>query len=716
MTIPVEHRQERTDYLASLLPPHVMARDAESGGLLRQLLGAVAGELALVERDLGDLYDSWFVETAPEWVLPYLADLVGLVGLPADFGAPAGVSRRAVIANTVAYRQRKGTVAVLEQVVRDVTGWPAKAVEYHPLLGTTTHVNHSRLDRPAWGTIRGAASTELESPRLAAGALTRFAHTGEVRPIDPGRTGGRGRYNICDVGVFVFPVQVSQTVDVPARRTAAGWTVHPLGFDQPLFVKPAVEAEVEHLATEADLPVPLRPRRLLAALIAARAGTKGEPIPLSVSIDGAHPLTPDRVRVCGLETLAALPGWQVMVDTVRGVLHPILDGVAADPAAMHLRHDYGALADVGAGTYDRSLAHEEALAGEAGVDANRDRIARQVGVGAAPRPGFETSIGDGLAAIHGGWGDTAATTEGAGGSQVLSVVDSEVYPGNLTVAVPERRRILLVAADWPGRTLPGGDVQAPVPGRYSPDGQRPRVVGNMLISGDSGSAVVLDGLVIEGDVEVQPGSLQSLTISQCTIAGRVRVLSTAPDAENDELIVALRRCLVGGVDLADTVPNLAISDSVLDPQFGGLIGPVLAAPGTSVEIHGSTLFGQVGCRLLSVSSSICDGLVLVADRQRGCARFSYFGARSRTPRRFRCVPANDAGAGTDVPTYLASDPGSPYYPGLAVATPASIRRGGEFGAEMGVHHHLRRPLRMDAARRLVEPYLPAGMNLGLFGS
>ena len=70
------------------------------------------------------------------------------------------------------------------------------------------------------------------------------------------------------------------------------------------------------------------------------------------------------------------------------------------------------------------------------------------------------------------------------------------------------------------------------------------------------------------------------------------------------------------------------------------------------------------------------------------------------------------------PAFLADGAslGSPSYPSLSPAAPASLRRGGEDGAEMGVHHHLRRPPRLDAARRLVEPYVPAGMQIGLFGS
>ena len=38
------------------------------------------------------------------------------------------VSLRAYVANTLAFRQRKGTASVLEDLARAVTGWPAAAV------------------------------------------------------------------------------------------------------------------------------------------------------------------------------------------------------------------------------------------------------------------------------------------------------------------------------------------------------------------------------------------------------------------------------------------------------------------------------------------------------------------------------------------------------------------------------------------------------------
>lgn len=715
-------RVERTDYLASLLPTHVLARDAEADGLLRTLLEAVAGELAVIEGDLETLYDSWFIETCPEWVVPYLADLVGLLGLPSDLGATAdsGVSRRAVVANTVAYRRRKGTVAVVEQVVRDVTGWPSRAVEFHRLLATTTHVNHVRLDRPAWGSVRDAAAAELESPRIASGALTRLAHTGEVRRPRPGPTGGTGRYGIGHLSAFASSTVVFDAVRVPARRMGSEWAAHPLGWQTPLFAAPTTEPGIEHLAGESDLAVPMRPRRLLAALHAARAEIPGEPVPVTVTIEGVR-LTAQRIRVCGLEAPATdtgggpLPGWQAMVDAVRGIFTTLRDGVPAQPTGVDLDHAYGAVADLGAGTDDRTDSHNQALAadpfsGDTGTGG--DRVAAQVHVRTGPPgPTLVTTLAEAVAQVDASWTQPGVL----GSTQVISVGDSQSYVVGPGAAVPDESRLVIVAATWNGRTLLNGDVQAPVPGVYSPVGVRPHLDADLHVSGGPGASVVLDGFVVEGDVVLDAGAIGSLTLNQCTIAGRIRLEADAA-GPNREATLTVRRSLLGAIVASDTVPAVRVHDCVIDPALAGAAGDAaLAAPAADVRIGGSTVLGRVDARTLMVTSSICDAPVTVLDRQAGCARFSYLAPGSRTPRRYKCVPSSDT-ASAFAPSFVSLDPGSPFYATLTPMAPASLRRGGEFGAEMGVHHHLRRPIRLDAAARLVEPYLPAGMQFGLFGS
>ena len=730
---------DATERVLALLPAHVRNRDDASGGLLRALIEAVAAELAVLEADLDELYASWFAETCPEWVVPYLADLLGVASLPPDVG-DAGVSRRAFVANTVAYRRRKGTPAAAEQVARDAAGWPGRAVEYYRLLAAATHTQHvrltpdGRLDRPATVSLRTrpADGGPLELiPRAAAqGALDPVAHTAEVRRI----ASGAGRYGIGNLGVFVFPDLVSETGWAPpVAAGGGGWAVHPLGYATPLYAPPAAETTIEHLAGEADLPVPLRPRRLLALLAAARVAALAagpgrlaairDALPCGVRI-GGEDLDPSRLRVCGLEDLAGDPastqpaplaGWQVAVDAVHGRLFPYRDGVPATPTGddqFLARHCYGATAEVGAGCYDRTAVHLDVLAadpyrgdparGGPGVVAQRAVLA------GATAGRASLSIAAALRRVRNEWAEPGGL---AGGSYVIAVGDNASYPGDLRVHIPAATRLILVAASIGDPAQASGRGTFPAGGAYSPAGLRPVVRGSLTVSGDGGSSLIVDGLVIDGDVVVRDGELGSLALSQCTVSGGVRV-GQPGGAGNPGLAVRLVRGIAGQVDSGPAAASLELLDSVIDAGAAGGV----AGAGLALTVTGSTVRGRIAVRTLSASSSILDGKATAEHRQTGCVRYCYVQPGSSVPRKFRCVPdpaATLAERRAQVPVYAATDPGSPHYLALAQYGPVVIAAGGEGGSEIGVHHHLYRPVRLAAAARLLDPYVPAGLQLGV---
>jgi hypothetical protein len=703
--------------LLDLLPVHVVARDEEHGGLLRALLAAVGGELDLLERDIDELYASWFVETCPEWVVPYLADLVGVTDLPPDLtgAGGAGVSRRAFVANTVAYRRRKGTVAVVEQVARDVTGWPATVVEYHRRLAVATPLNHVHLERPASASLRtppaAGGPLELVHPAVAHGALDPLAHTVDVRHI--GRL--RGRHGITNLGVFLFPDQVYGSGWAPARppdgAATAGWSVDPLGRDVPLYAVPATEETIEHLASEADLAVPLRPRRLLALVRAARtAGSDPLALPVAVRVDGGDPLPAERLRVRGLEDLAPSPGWQVVVDAVAGRLHPYHDGGRATPERLEARFAYGGTADVGAGTYDRSATHADVLAADSfvGIPARGGRtVTRQVAVPAGPTDPTGptgTPLAAALAAAEAAW---AAGDPPQGGTYVISLGDSGHHIGDLSVQVPESTRLVLVAAAWNERVVGPGEVLPPVDGVYAPEGLRPLLQGTLTVAGGGGSSVVLDGVTVEGDVVVGPGLLGSLAVSQCTVTGRIAV-GVGRGATNPGVRVSVVRSVTGGVAFGPAAATLEVRDSIVDAAGGQAV----TGAGLALAVVASTVRGEVAVRTLEASSAILDGPVSAEHRQTGCLRYSFVPPTARAPRRYRCVPGPDDSP-TVRPAYASVDPGAPRYLALAPGCPGSIADGGEDGSEMGVHHHLRRPVRLRAAARLLAPYVPVGLSIGV---
>ena len=143
-----------------------------------------------MEENLAQLYDDLFVETCADWAVPYIGDLIGYEPLHA-LGRTRGLAR-AEVAHTIALRRRKGTVPVLEQLARDVTGWNARAVEYFQLLATTQYMNHLRPFNHYAPDLR-----RWEPLARVGGAFESIPHTVDVRRIES----GRGRFNIPNVGV-----------------------------------------------------------------------------------------------------------------------------------------------------------------------------------------------------------------------------------------------------------------------------------------------------------------------------------------------------------------------------------------------------------------------------------------------------------------------------------------------------------------------------------
>src|SRR6266478_2479734 len=148
----------RLDRLTKLLPAVYRMRDADQKYPLQALLRVIAEQVNVVEDDMQQLYENWIIETAEDWAVPYIADLIGYRPV-SDAGQAGEVTTaegralngvlipRREVANTIKYRRRKGTLALLELLANDVAGWPARAVEFFKLLGWTQNINHLHIHR-----------------------------------------------------------------------------------------------------------------------------------------------------------------------------------------------------------------------------------------------------------------------------------------------------------------------------------------------------------------------------------------------------------------------------------------------------------------------------------------------------------------------------------------------------------------------------------------
>ena len=81
---------------------------------------------------------------------------------------------------------------------------------------------------------------------------------------------GAGRYNIPNIGIFLWRLQPFRLSDVPLTADpgdASGrkFRFNPLGADQPLFRRPLTETVISHIAEPVNVPEPINLRLMAQA-------------------------------------------------------------------------------------------------------------------------------------------------------------------------------------------------------------------------------------------------------------------------------------------------------------------------------------------------------------------------------------------------------------------------------------------------------------------
>lgn len=679
-----------SDQLYELLPAVYRLRDAERGQPLKALSAVLAEQAAVVEDDIAQLYDNWFIETCAEWVVPYIGDLLEARGLYALRGAPVHTrvfSQRARVANTIGYRRRKGTAAMLEQLARDVTGWDARAVEFFELLATTQNLNHLRLFNVRTPDIRQRATLEtLDTP------FDTIAHTADVRAVSSTRhiVNRRGKHNIPNIGLFLwrlqsYPLTLSPAVQVDAQR----FFISPLGCNAPLYTHPVTEDEITHLAEPINVPDPISRLRLSQHL----SDYYGAGLSISIETDGG-PVDQSNIVVCNLSDVDPNDPGQGWAHTPplasKFAIDPVLGRLACGTAQAHpprISFYYGFSAELGGGEYDRSLT----LAGQLSPIV-------QVPI---PQAALQTALN----AVNGG---------GA-----VEVIDSGRYvvPG-LAINVNAQHRVEVRAINERRPTIVlTNDLTTPQ---------------DLTITGGAEAELILNGLLISGGTLHVSGRLQKLTLRHCTLvpglaldadcqpmhAGTPSLIVTT-DADITTT-VEIDHCISGALQLADNV-DVIMRDSLIDGLEAG--GAVVT--GGTATIERSTIVGATQVKQLELGSeTIFTQAVTVERRQAGCARFSVVPQNSVTPRRYRCQPdlaLKDVSASAEqsvrmrlTPVFTSLRYGDAAYGQLSSVCAAEIMTGAEDGSEMGVFSTVKQAQRLANLRASLDEYLRFGLEAGIF--
>jgi hypothetical protein len=684
--------------LYNLLPAIHRIRDSEQGEPLSQLLALITQQVGILEEDLDQLYDDQFVETCQDWVLPYIGDLIGYRLLHRI--APDEVAPRAEVANTIGYRRRKGTACMLEQLARDVTSWNARAVEFFQLLATTQFMNHIRPTNFYAPDLR-----QWEPLERLGTAFETTAHTIDVRHVER----GEGKYNIPNIGIFLWRLNAYQLRNSPAVEVDDHrFLFSPLGANMPLFTRPQTEESITHLAEPINVPEPIN-RRVLDASLAAYYGAG-----LSIFIEG---VAIGDVSACNLsDSNPAGTAWTHTPPKSLVAIDPVLGRISfrdAQASPPRVTFHYGFSAAMGGGEYERTPTFDAALAPISSV--------------ASPGP-IQPALD---ARVTGG---------------VVELSDSGRFEETPSIALNQDKSLEFRAANERRPTL--------------------IVTGPIDITGGANTEVTLNGLLIAGGpiriLSVLGDALPKVRLVHCTLvpglslgidgapqnAGAPSILIEYTDGPIE---VQIDHCILGPIH-APANATVLIRNSIVDANSDTAVAFADLTddkPGGTVSVVNSTIIGTVNTGLLKLASNSIfvsrtkDGSppVYSERRQTGCVRFSWLPLESRVPRRYRCQPDLEIAEQIDavtkksgnitisdadrqaiqdsvvvrlVPTFTSFRYADPGYCQLRISAPEQIRTGDDDEAEMGAFHDLFQPQRESNVRTRLDEYLRFGLEAGVF--
>jgi hypothetical protein len=700
-----------------------------SRGPLQSLLMVIQEQLKVVAYDLDQLYDDQFIETCAQWVIPYIGDLIGYQSIKGI--APSVDNPRSEVANTISFRRRKGTVLVMEQLARDATGWGAHAVEFFRVLGDTQYMNHVRPENHyAPDLRRWQAGSYIDT------GFDRTAHRVDVRRVDTTMRLEQGRYNIQNIGIFLWSMSAfSVTRGTPAAMASNAvdqplcYTFNPLGMDIPLFHKAVSQgAEITAAAQPFNVADRLR-RRALCADLAQGVGASYYGTGNSVAVWlGGQPLNPYEVQVCDLAAadgswinLPQTDAYKAAIDPESGrITLPASSSATADIAVSY---QYGFNAPLGGGEYERA------------AEPNGFVVTDEASVFPYPDTAAVARYGTLQGAIDYAITQLALNGQAAveiGPTQTVTISGTPPSTPALAIALPAGAALEVRAANSALATIFVGEEIVVTGGASSTC-----ILNGLQIAGTAAPATPSPAALVHVPARLTDGTLNllgQLSVTNCTLVPGWSVAidgtPNSPDApaliaESAGLQVEIKLSITGAIEAGEFV-TVNACDSIIDATIN--TGVAYTSPnaansgaGGALTLVGCTVVGKVhATELTLVSNCIFWSKLAAADtwaapliadrRQAGCVRFSFLPVGAITPRQFKCVEQALAGA---QPIFFSLRYGAPGYAKLLTATSDAIRRGASDGGEMGAFHFLLAPLREDDLRIRMQEYLPVGMEFGI---
>lgn len=562
------------DKLWKLLPAIYRALDTDTldkNGPLREMVNRIGAQAATLRRSMDRMWEDQSIETCDDWIIPYIGDLLA-TNLVASLDARG---QRLDVAKTIYYRRRKGTVAILEELASDITGWDARVVEFFRRLGRTRHgldpeiglpsasddpAGNYRLQlaeglvgaltntgmggwadlRNVYGASRANSTFNVYDVHKTASAFDEYFHTADFRR---GR-GQVGWYNIPRLGVFLWRLrsfgadeELDPTTPVAIQNCPAHYTFDPTGREIPLFarstraygdnwVSPAewqLPTPISSSLLQNDLKLPASQQYLYAAIDPVD-GTSILPGSLGVFRKPGN-----FYDLVSSDTVKIFPE--------RGRL-TILNPPAND--TIFVTYHYGFSSTIGAGPYDRRILGEK--------------------IAAQPNP---------ARVVSGGGNALAVPLAGLAPTGSITLGDSLTYDATSDVgSMGTGIQQVTLRANNKSRPL----VRLPGPG-----------LTEWTFTGADGSTLALEGLFVSGGDIVLRGKFDSVMLTCCTFdpgdSGDVAIPPTiyTKSVDGRDLIpsrlwveaqireLKIDRCITGPIRTRSggEIEKLTITDSII---------------------------------------------------------------------------------------------------------------------------------------------------------
>ncbi len=704
--------------LYQLLPSWHRKLDAETSEALRGFMGILDEVRKVLHDDIGNLHDNWFIETCDEWVISYIADLLG-VNINHSISSAGMFSQRPFVGRTIHYRRRKGTVSVLENIAKDVSGWPVKAVEFFQHMGWTQHLNHIRMDHAQNPFSHGSGRfnptsqfrvgsvniRDIDACDRITGPFNMVSHTFDMRPLNQ----LNGHFGIEKIGLFTWRLAAHTIRKMKPRQSqtyADGYSFDPAGIPRQLFTNPRVQANNDAPQDEQSVPARVR----CTAFWMDKASYYGTGPDASCAVYDNHTLIPvEQVIIKDLSSWDPPSAGKVAIDPSLG---RFAFAPGQSPETVHADFTHGFGVDIGGGPYDRRDSLIRSIAADYAVTIAKDGSADH------------TSINSALS----GWNQTTHKRA------VITIHDNETYAENLVLTLEQNVRLVIQSSNTCRPHIQClNDVSGP---------------GVIEFSGSTGSnsAAEFDGLFIEGAFLVNPESVRDLNLRHCTlIPGRAigedgsASFASEPsitfELDSTEHLATFYRSITGPVIMEENSGKLCAAESIIDHPDGGAAVAGLpngTLPGPDLELDTCTITGEVNARrILLATGALFKKRVLVQRKQDGCMRYCYIDERvSKTPRRFRCQPEyiilekgkRPAGLSVQqevlirnrtIPVFTSSQYGKSGYCQLALPVGRALGHGNEDRNEIGVFNILKQAFRTQNIEQRTHEYAPVQMEPGI---